>query len=202
MAKRTYNSELRARSARETHDAVLQAARELFAEQGYARTTIAAVAARAGVAVNTVYTSVGGKPALIEALTRAGTSDDLIESAVADILTLTDGRAILARLAETTGTTMQRHEQLIRVLLDNAAADPAVAGAAELSVRRYRHRLALIAARLVELGAVREGSDRTAEILWFFFGTSAWTVVGELGWAREEAAVWLADQAAGALLRD
>ncbi|MFI1990669.1 TetR/AcrR family transcriptional regulator [Actinoplanes sp. NPDC020271] len=200
MAKRTYNSPVRARSARETHDAVLQAARELFAEQGYARTTIAAVAARAGVAVNTVYTSVGGKPALIEELTRSSTSDDLIERAVADMLAMTDGRAILGRLAETTGSTMQRHEQLIRVLLDNAASDPAVADAAELSVRRYRHRLELIAAHLVELEAVREGSERTAEILWFFFGTSAWTVLTEVGWPHEEAAAWLATQAAAALL--
>ncbi|WP_436535158.1 TetR/AcrR family transcriptional regulator [Actinoplanes sp. HUAS TT8] len=200
MAKRTYNSPTRARSARETHEAVLQAARELFAEQGYARTTIAAVAARAGVAVNTVYTSVGGKAALIEELTRSSTSDDLIESAVAGMLAMTDGRAILDRLAETTGTTMQRHEQLIRVLLDNAASDPAVAGAAELSVQRYRQRLGLIAAHLVELGAVRESSARTAEILWFFFGTSAWTVLTECGWSRANAADWLATQAAGALL--
>lgn len=200
MAKRTYNSPARERSARETHAAVLQAARELFAEQGYARTTIGAVAARAGVAVNTVYASVGGKAALIEELTRSSTSDDLIETAVADMLAMSDGRAILERLAETTGTTMRRHEQLIRVLLDNAASDPAVGEAAALSVRRYRERLARIAERLVELGAVREGSARTAEILWFFFGTSAWTVLTEFGWPQEEAAAWLSAQAASALL--
>ncbi|WP_203828408.1 TetR/AcrR family transcriptional regulator [Actinoplanes palleronii] len=200
MTKRTYTSELRARSARETHAAVLRAAQELFTEQGYARTTIPAVAARAGVAVNTVYTSVGGKAALIAELTRAATSDDVIEATLAEILALSDGRRILERLAESTGVVMRRQETLIRVLLENATADPAVAGAAELSVRRYRERLSRIAAHLVTIGAVDGDAQRTEQVLWFYFGTSAWTTVSEFGWPEPEAAAWLATQAAGALL--
>ena len=47
---------------------MLAAARDLFASEGYAGTTVAAVAARAGVSVDTVYASVGRKPDLLLAV--------------------------------------------------------------------------------------------------------------------------------------
>ena len=47
---------------------MLAAAKELFLERGYAATTMADVAAEAGVAVQTVYSAVGGKAALLKAV--------------------------------------------------------------------------------------------------------------------------------------
>jgi AcrR family transcriptional regulator len=200
MTRRTYTSEVRARAARETRAAILRAAGGLFAEQGYARTSVAAIAARAGVALNTVYTSVGGKSALIEALVRDGTADTAIDAALAEMLTLTDGARILRLLAESTGEVTRRQAVTLRVLLDNATSDPAVAAAADLAVRRYRDRLGRIAAHLIDVGAVRTDVTRTEQILWFYFGTASWTTVRELGWGWPEAAAWLADQSAAALL--
>jgi AcrR family transcriptional regulator len=200
MARRSYTSEVRARAARETRAAVLQAALELFAEHGYARTTVAAVADRAGVALNTLYTSVGGKPALIEELVRDGTSDEVIDTAMTAILELSDGRQILRRLAESSGEVIRRQETLLRVLLDNAAADPAVAAAAQLAVERYQQRVTVVAERLVAIDAVTENAARTAQILWFYFGTNAWAVLDQLGWTVAEASAWLFTQATHALL--
>jgi AcrR family transcriptional regulator len=45
---------------------VLESARRLFVENGYAATTVAAVATAAGVSPETVYQSVGGKRGLLE----------------------------------------------------------------------------------------------------------------------------------------
>lgn len=45
--------------------------RRLFAERGYAGTTMAQLAAEAGVAMQTIYTRVGSKPAVVEALVDA-----------------------------------------------------------------------------------------------------------------------------------
>src|SRR5581483_6414176 len=57
----------RAAAASRTRAALVEAAGELFAEHGYVRTTIAAIAARAGVGRATVFTSVpGGKPELLK----------------------------------------------------------------------------------------------------------------------------------------
>ena len=62
---RRYRSGVREERARATRRSVLRAAQELFAAQGYPDTTVAEVAARAGVSVDTVYASVGRKPALL-----------------------------------------------------------------------------------------------------------------------------------------
>src|ERR1700729_2649904 len=64
-ATRGYRSPRRAEQAAATRAAVLAAARELFVSQGYAGTTVAQIARQARVAVDTVYTAVGRKPALL-----------------------------------------------------------------------------------------------------------------------------------------
>jgi AcrR family transcriptional regulator len=201
MAKRTYRSKVRTVAAGQTHTAILRAAEELFVESGYARATVSAIADRAGVALNTVYTSVGGKPALVEALAREGTEDEGIQTALAALLATTDGSEVLRLTAESTGEITRRHERVLNFLRDNATADPAVAAAAEHAVKRYRERLAIIADHLVALRAVRLDAVRTEQILWFYFGQGAWRTVREFGWGWADGGVWLAAQAADALLR-
>ncbi|MBI4899061.1 MAG: TetR/AcrR family transcriptional regulator [Actinobacteria bacterium] len=63
---RSYHSPLRAAQARETRRRVVAAARELFLKDGYPRTTIAAVAARADVAADTVLHLFGSKRGLLK----------------------------------------------------------------------------------------------------------------------------------------
>ena len=63
--RKPYHSPRRAEQAIATRRAVLDAARELFIEHGYAVTTVADIARRAQVAVDTVYAAVGRKPALL-----------------------------------------------------------------------------------------------------------------------------------------
>lgn len=65
-ARTPYSSAVRSNQARATRRAIVVAAGELFVEQGYAATTIDAVAERAGVGRKTVFTSIGGKGALLK----------------------------------------------------------------------------------------------------------------------------------------
>jgi AcrR family transcriptional regulator len=65
-SRRRYHSPLRADQARETRRKVLKAAFRLFVERGYAGTTIAAVAAEAGVSAETIYLTLGSKRGLLE----------------------------------------------------------------------------------------------------------------------------------------
>jgi AcrR family transcriptional regulator len=67
MKSRRYRSPLRDAQAKSTRLAVIAAAARLFAENGYVATPIEAVALAAGVARATVFTSVGGKAALLKA---------------------------------------------------------------------------------------------------------------------------------------
>ncbi len=66
--KRKYNSERRQAQARETRSQIVESARRLFIERGYAGTTIEAIAQEAGVAVETVYSAFGSKRALLSRL--------------------------------------------------------------------------------------------------------------------------------------
>lgn len=64
--RRAYHSPLRADQAQQTRRRVLESARRLFVDHGYAGTTVAAVADEAGVSPETIYVSLGGKRGLLE----------------------------------------------------------------------------------------------------------------------------------------
>src|SRR5262249_39925832 len=65
---RRYHSPIRAEQAQETQRRILGAALRLLLERGYARTTVAAVAAAANVSTETIYATLGGKRGLLEAV--------------------------------------------------------------------------------------------------------------------------------------
>ncbi|HEX4249368.1 MAG TPA: TetR family transcriptional regulator [Pseudonocardia sp.] len=200
---RRYSSVVRDRQAESTRQEVVAAATRLFAGQGYARTSVAEIAAAAGVAVNTVYSSVGGKPDLIRAIIETSTGDGEITDSLDRIGQLTDPHEVLAELGRGTGDVSRRRWDGMSILLDNRRADPAVDELAEQAMRVYRQRLDLVADHLVELGAVRPelSSDAVSEIIAFYFGAAAWRSVRALGWSWQRAAGWLAEQAGAALLR-
>src|ERR1700749_3779662 len=64
QVKRTYDATRRAAAAARTRQSILEAARTLFAENGYSATSMAAIAQAAGVALDTVYASAGRQPGL------------------------------------------------------------------------------------------------------------------------------------------
>lgn len=65
---RKYDSSRRREQARETRRAILDAARDLFLDRGYAETTVPAIAAAAGVSVETIYKAFANKVGLIKAV--------------------------------------------------------------------------------------------------------------------------------------
>src|SRR5918999_4915845 len=66
--KRKYDSSRRREQAEVTRHEIASAARRLFALNGYAATTLAAIAAEAGVAEPTVYAVFGAKKGFLLAL--------------------------------------------------------------------------------------------------------------------------------------
>src|SRR5688572_11562629 len=76
MATRSYNSSRRALQAAQTRHDVLHAAMALFPETGWAGTTLAAIAERAGVSVGTIYNGFGSKKGLLRATMDAAVVGD------------------------------------------------------------------------------------------------------------------------------
>src|SRR5713101_6355034 len=74
--RRPYDSTGRQAHARQNRAAILDAARHLFLDHGYAASTMATIAAEAGVSVETIYKVFGNKPGLLQALFDVAVSGD------------------------------------------------------------------------------------------------------------------------------
>ena len=85
---------------------------------------------------------------------------------------------------------------------DAARHDQAIAGVLAEVRTLYRGRLDRVGARLRTIGAVRAslGDSAVSDVLWFYFGLSAWRELREMGWPPGRIESWLAEQAGEAIL--
>jgi AcrR family transcriptional regulator len=203
VTRASYNSPRRQQAAAATREAIIEAALELFACQGYARTTVAQIAEAAQVAANTVYTSVGGKPQLLAAITEGGTGDPDVAETLTAVARATDPAEVIRLTAAGTRQVNERRAKAVAVLLDSAQADPAAAEMLQVTVRSYRDTLGTLAGRLEDLGAVQSPElNQAADIFWYLFGWTSWrTLITDLGWSWDDAEQWLAQRGIDALLR-
>lgn len=209
QARRSYHSTLRADQARATQRAVVNAARDLFVELGWSRTTIDCVAARAGVSRKTVFTAVGGKAALLKlALDWALVGDDEPvpmsgRQVIAELEQLTEPRELIARWAQFVAELEERTAPLADVLVVAADADPE---AAEVHAASERNRLGgaeFIVARLKATDGLRSGltAKRAVAAALVLMDPAVYrTLVSEHGWTRAEYADWIGRAAVAELL--
>ena len=207
--RRPYRSALREEQARVTRRAVVEAARDLFVEVGWSRTTIDAVAEQAGVSRRTVFTAVGGKAALLKlALDWALVGDDdpvpmVDRPAVAEMERMTDPRALVALWARFVAELEVRAAPLAHVLAVAADVD---AEAAEVHATSERNRLGGawgFVGRLETIGGLRaglSGERAVAAALVLMDPAVHRTLVVEHGWTREEYAGWIERSAVAELL--
>src|SRR6476620_9949317 len=160
-APRRYDTTGRRDRAMRTRANILKVAEELFLRNGYAATTVAAVAAAAGVSVETIYKTFRGKPGLIGAIQRsalAGTgavpaADRSDEISALDL----PPRTVLRHWATLTTEVMPRVAPIILLVRAAAATDPDMGMLlTEINDQRLR-RMQHNASRLNERGTLRGG---------------------------------------------
>ena len=132
-AKRQYSSSLRARQAADTKAQVLSAAAELFEESGWSGTTVAAIAKRAGVAVETVYSGFGSKKHLLRAVLDFAVVGDaepvpLVEREVFTALARGDRDERISAGIEMLTDIQERIAKLWRTAMEAAASDEEIDG--------------------------------------------------------------------------
>ena len=108
--------------AQATRERVVAAAAPLFVARGYLDTTMAELAATAGVAVQTLYLAFGGKAAVLHAVWDAAGPERPAGWTEA-LAAAPDGPAALARHVDLTTAAVERRHPLDAVLRA-AAADP------------------------------------------------------------------------------
>lgn len=181
---------------------MLGAARELFTQHGYAATSIAAIAQRAGVAVDTVYAAAGRKPALLRELveTSLSGSDQTVPAEQRDyvvrVRAASSAREKIAIYAAAVAEIGVRMAPVHRALAEASVADADCAALrAEISTRRADN-MRLFAADLRATGELRGDlpDDEVADIVWSMNAAEYRALlVGERGWSAERFGSWLAD---------
>jgi AcrR family transcriptional regulator len=196
--KRRYDSSRRRQQARETRQRVLAAAHELFVHRGYGNTTIADVAATAGVAVETIYAAFRNKPTLLHRAWDVAVGGDEQDVHVLDrpemraVLAEPDLPTRLARFA-TVNTVIMRRTARLRLAVQGAAGtDPA---AAELLTEIDRARLEAMgvhARAAAATGQLAVPEEECRDILFATTDGSLWNnLVERRDWSDERYAAWL-----------
>lgn len=204
---RPYNSAGRRERAEQNQQAVLESARALFLEYGYARTTIAAVAAAAAVSTETIYKSVGSKAGLVRAiynrgLLGAGTvpaeqRSDLLQSQA------TDGRELILALGMFTAEIGPLAAP-IRMLIRDAAASDEEMVRLLVEIDHDRHERMLHNARfMVDRNMLADGitPEFAADVMWFYTAPDVYeNLVLSRGWSAHAFGVFVGKAVAAALV--
>jgi AcrR family transcriptional regulator len=185
---------LRERKAQLTRDEILRAARHLFAERGYARTSVRDIAQTAGVSAQTVYDSVGSKQALVSSL------NDLIDTE-ADIAGLAraaaesdDASELAATNARITRSILEHCGDIVHALVTGAAAEPELAAVLAEGQRRHVEGAGRIVALLRQLDALGSiDPDEAVETLAAITDVRFALVLQEsYGWSLDRLESWMA----------
>ncbi len=199
-AKRAYASPLRHDQARATHRAIVNAAADLFQRNGYAATTIAAIAAAAGVSRKTVFASGGSKFTLLkDAFDWSLVGDDepismADREPVQRIIGTTDPAEAVRLWVEMITETATRVAPIGAVLVAAAQVD---ADAAAMLRTSDGHRLEGARAfvdHLASTGGLRQGLDRAeaADLCWLAMDPGPYRrLVIERGWSPSRYRRWL-----------
>ena len=209
ITNRTYDTTNRARQARETRRRIVEAAARLFVRDGYAATSIGAIAQEAGVAVPTVYAALKNKAGVLRAvvdLTVRGDDEAAPLASRAEWREMEredDPRRQLALFARIHRQIGDREAAVFAQLEAAAGADPeATQMLAEHDDRRYQTQSRL-ARSLRRREALKRGltAREAADLIWTLASERTYlALVRDRGWKPEEYERWVAEQLEAALL--
>lgn len=200
--KRSYHSPRREAQAARTREAIVDAARRLLrAEAGRTGATMEAIAAEAGVSVQTVYATFGSKAAILIALLDRLEADAGPDGGGTGLAG--DPHAQLKALVGFHRRLYERGADVIAVGLGSAAGDPDVAAHVDTGHRRRRVAQAAVVSAWHREGALRQGLSRreAADVLWALTSPDLYLLhVRGSGWSPARYATWLTRTLEGLLL--
>ncbi len=209
--KRPYRSTLRGAQAQSTRDVIIATAARLFVQEGYASTSIEAIAAAAGVSRATVFTSVGGKPTLLKTALDVAIVGDDEQVALPErprsiaIRAEPDPRKYLALYAELMTEIGGRLAGIFEAVRGAAGADPDARVLWESHLAQRRQGAVNVVGDVLRKGRLRTGVDReaAADIVWLLNDPGLYQMlVGRRAWTPGRYQAWLAETMIRQLLPD
>ncbi len=200
--KRKYDSTRRKKQARETRRQIVAASRDLFIQNGYAATTMEAIAQKSEVAVETIYAAFRSKRnLLIQAVNISVVGDDdplsLFERPQIKAVEMEpDPRLKIQMFSRQITDIMARIAPLFQVMRNVAKTDPAISDIlADVLQGRFEgmeHFISL----LIQTGQIDRDSDTQliAETVWALSSAEVYSLLTQdRGWSNEKYQDWLAE---------
>jgi AcrR family transcriptional regulator len=206
--KRSYDASGRRAQARARRLAVVLAARDLFERDGYRPTTIAAIAAQAGVSAESVYKGFGTKAALAKAVFDIELAGDDAPVPVAERPAMLQVRAepdVLRKIAMFVDGLAQRQARSARVQIlirDGRHVDDSLAPIWEKMHDEGLAGMTMLGRHLLETGQLRDGIsfEEVRDVLWNYLTIDTYErLVLTRGWPLDRYSQWLARTITSAL---
>jgi AcrR family transcriptional regulator len=200
--RRAYRATKRADQVVATRRTIEAAAGVLFRRHGYGGTAMPAIAAEAGVAVETIYRAFGSKAGLFRAVVEAAVAGGSSRAAtpveerpaIRAVIEESDPRRQIERYAATQPGIHRRSGPLLRALQGGAAADPELAHLwSDIETRRLEGQGRFVA-MLAERGALRPdlSIEAAQDGLWTICSLAVRDMLVEArGWSDEAYQAWL-----------
>jgi AcrR family transcriptional regulator len=189
--------------AQQTRGDILRAARRLFAERGYAATSINDIADDAGVAIQTIYARLGSKRGMLLALIDLIDEEAGVGRLAEDVMSARTPLAALRAGVRLTRKFQERCGDIIEALTTAAGAEPDLTDAVAEGQRRHREGARIIIDHIQELEGLRHDipPERAQALLALSTSHEAWRELIRgyaLDW--DPAEDWLVDALSRALL--
>jgi len=203
IKKRPYRSLVRARQAGDTRKRIIEATRYLLQTEGYAGMTMEAIAQRAEVSAQTIYSIFKSKTGILTELLDVATFGPDYEDAVQQALSATDPELRLRRTARIARQIHDAQSATLDLMRGAGVVAPELAALEEKrEALRYKRQEGMIVS-LRAAGRIRPELDDVAarDIFWMLTGQDVYRMlVRERGWSPQQYQDWLAGTLVQSLL--
>jgi AcrR family transcriptional regulator len=208
--KREYDSSRRQAQAGETRRHILEAARKLFMERGYAGATAEAIAAEAGVSAQTIYAIFKNKKRMLVSLMNVspttGVEDPTPMPERANVQAVAqerDRHRQLEMFAQVVATNLDQAAVVSEIMSDAAKTEPDFNRILQkLNKQRLEH-MTLAVQQFAANGPFRAEMDevQARDTVWTLTSPEVFLLLTQdRGWSKEKYAQWLTDMLTRALL--
>ncbi len=182
----------RQRQAQETKNRIVAAARALMARNGWAATTIDAIATEAGVAPQTIYAAFGNKRALLEGMRGVMLRESNIPELMAQAAGESEASRRLELWAQLIRQQMETSFDVISIHRQAAASDPEVAADYRKVLNNRARAFAEFIHDLRDDLAPGLNESAATDLLWCFSNEEIYReLVEERGWSADRYERWL-----------
>jgi len=187
-----------------TRAAVIAAARQLFAENGFFQTKVEQIARLSRVSPATVYAQCGGKHGLLRSLVDSWTQAPVVAEAQREALASADAALVMQTLGAAYLQINKQWGDVARVVIDVAPHDAGSGAVLATAQERHDQALMTICRHLEDIGALRDGVDArlASRIITYYYGIDGLLRTRDVfGWSLERSNDWLLARASAAILR-